>query len=792
MRQTERMTMAKALLCFVFVWLPLMPPVRGEGRLIIEPEGENHTQPAEQGFALFCKAGPGEGDYGNFRWMGPQGQEYTAAGAIHTFDSGSSLILSFEKPTPENSGKYACIATYANTDEVRAVVKLTFFHDISWDDCPLKQNLVIGREGTIRCLVRGNPVPTVTWLKDDIPVRNELRYEVLAPGLKVKDARPEDRGKFTVSAMVTATGKYQRKLITVDVLTPPKINDLPEVAEVTEGAPGRLHCSATGYPQPLYYWTDFPGRNLSSVVGFRVTPETGVLEITHVAREDEGEYSCHAVNPAGQDVAQIRVDVIVRPKIVLFENKTADALSEVRLECRAEGKPKPDIAIRKEGALLPLSPEDSAVFFTRRTEGFENVLQVTIRPVSRQHDGLYYCSAENKADKVERVGHLTVNFPPELVARQNPVMTWDANPATLSCHISAIPNATVEWWFRGQMVRPRPGFFTLDEAPALSILTVTDLVPDRFGIYDCKAKNKLGETILPIGLQQARRPDKPQLPHVVRVSATTVALEFQRPVDDGGMPIIEYIIRWWMEGTDETLAFNKKQGEVMGKPITIDSLMPRTKYNFKFSARSQVGEGPPSDILPVYTNEESVPDAPLILTRANFSVYPTRYDLQWAMPLSNGKEIRYFRVTYFQVDKYGPTEFRKAYSSREREIIVDTWTNLIGVELTGLKPESYYKVLVEAYNELGFSHPAEFVFQTARGDGIIGAFPDHPDPVELPHFALTMPLIIATTLLLSFMLLIFLDVICYFRFQWGLLYFLRHLLCSRGPMYTKSPIYPPA
>ncbi|XP_003745178.1 fasciclin-2 [Galendromus occidentalis] len=764
--------------------------VGGEGRLMIEPEGDVHNQPAEQGFALFCKAGPGDGDYANFRWIGPQGQDYTPIGAIHTVESGSSLILSFEKPSPENSGNYSCIATYANTDEVRAVVKLAFFHDISWDDCPLKQNLVIGKEGTIRCLVRGNPVPTVTWLKDDHPVRNELRYEVLAPGLKVKDARPEDRGKFTVSAMVTATGKYQRKLITVDVLTPPKINDLPEVAEVTEGSLGGLHCSATGYPQPLYYWTDFSGRNLSSVIGFRVTPETGVLEITHVAREDEGEYTCHAVNPAGVDLAQIKVDVIVRPKIVLFENKTADALSEVRLECRAEGKPRPDIAIRKEGALLPLSPEDSAVFFTRRTEGFENVLQVTIRPVSRQHDGLYYCSAENKADKVERVGHLTVNFAPELVARQNPVMTWDANPATLSCHITAIPNATVEWWFRGQIVRPRPGFFTLDEAPALSTLTVTDLVPDRFGVYECKAKNKLGEHALPIRLQQARRPDKPQVPNAIRISATTVTLEFIHPVDDGGMPIIEYIIRWWMEGTDESIAFDKKQGEVMSKPVTIDRLLPRTKYNFKFSARSQVGEGPSSEILPVFTREESVPDSPIILTRANYSVYPTRYDLQWGMPLSNGKSIKYFRVTYFPVEKYGPSEFRKSYSSRAREITLDTWTNVIGVELTNLKPETYYRVLVEAYNELGYSHPAEFTFQTARGDGIIGAYPD-PDPVELPNFAVTMPLIVAATLLLSVLLLIFLDVICYFRFQWGLLYFLRHLLCSRGPMYTKSPIYPP-
>lgn len=50
----------------------LISSAHGEGRLITEPEGDVHNQPAEQGFALFCKAGPGDGDYANFRWIGPQ------------------------------------------------------------------------------------------------------------------------------------------------------------------------------------------------------------------------------------------------------------------------------------------------------------------------------------------------------------------------------------------------------------------------------------------------------------------------------------------------------------------------------------------------------------------------------------------------------------------------------------------------------------------------------------------------------------------------------------------------
>lgn len=38
----------------------------------------------------------------------------------------------------------------------------------------------------------------------------------------------------------------------------------------------------------------------------------------------------------------------------------------------------------------------------------ETVLTMSATSAAREMDGLYYCSAENKAGKVERVGHLTV------------------------------------------------------------------------------------------------------------------------------------------------------------------------------------------------------------------------------------------------------------------------------------------------------------------------------------------------------------------------------------------------
>ena len=78
-----------------------------------------------------------------------QNREYTSntSASIYTFDSEDGLILTFDRPTPENSGTYVCKALYANTRTLQAEVKVSFFHDITFDDCPLVQDLVKGRDG---------------------------------------------------------------------------------------------------------------------------------------------------------------------------------------------------------------------------------------------------------------------------------------------------------------------------------------------------------------------------------------------------------------------------------------------------------------------------------------------------------------------------------------------------------------------------------------------------------------------------------------------------------------------
>lgn len=770
------------IFCLVISSLPVSYG-QSQPSLVINPIGENKTEPAGKGFVLFCK-GSGQADFADFKWTGPNGQEITSQEeGMQVILSGDSYILSFEKPSPQDSGSYTCSALYSSTIPLSITVHITFYHDITWEECPQSQHLILGQPGKVRCRVRGNPVPLVSWLKD----RQELdpqRYEGKEDGIAIQAAKDMDRGVYVVSAMVSVTGKFQKRNISVDVYTQPKIAPtVPDSSELVEGTPGTLMCSAEGYPPPLYYWFDQANRNLSTVNGFQVDPKAGLLQVTSVRREDEGTYRCQAVNPAGTDTREIAVTIVVKPRIIEFQNATVSVGEEVKLECRAHGKPTPDMKIRRDGNTHFLLDQHFK-FQETQNDQQETVLTMTANSATREMDGLYYCSAENKAEKAERVGHLTVQFPPQVFARDNPVKTWGQRPAVLECVAEAIPNATLSWFYRKQQLQERTGqYFKVESARGSSKLTVAPTFPDRFGTYVCEAQNFLGRGSVDIRLEEARFPGPLSTPRVESLTPTTITFLFVHTTDDGGMPITKIIIKSWKDGDREDIAKVHEWSDMdRADTLTIDGLEPKQKYWFRFAAHSAVGTGPYSETLSRETPPEMAPDPPIVLSNEN-SMYPNKYEIRWAVPRDNGRPVRHFRVTYFKVDKRPGNNFVR--SEDPRVIQVDEWHNVPRVELQGLSPESYYRAEIEAYNEIGYSEAESLVFRTARGE-----VPEEEragQQARLSGLGLPLTTIIIIVVAAVILVLLLLDVVCYLRFHWGFLYCLRH---SCGGGAGRSPSKP--
>ena len=67
----------------------------------------------------------------------------------------------------------------------------------------LQYNAEEGNDIRLRCLVRGNPPPSVAWIKYQKPVQLSSRIRLNSRGnstFKVKKTRPDDAGNYTCTA----------------------------------------------------------------------------------------------------------------------------------------------------------------------------------------------------------------------------------------------------------------------------------------------------------------------------------------------------------------------------------------------------------------------------------------------------------------------------------------------------------------------------------------------------------------------------------------------------------------
>ncbi|XP_035222408.1 fasciclin-2-like isoform X3 [Stegodyphus dumicola] len=749
--------------------------ISDEPKLVIFPNQNSVIIPAGQSYGLICKgeSGDPDGTFTEMKWINPRDEEiHEGRPGVHFFEK--ELKLSFVTPSVEDSGIYKCTALYSNTLTLEAEITINFYEGIRFEDCPEVQNLVVGKEGRIKCKPIANPKPTINWEKNKQRVSSE-RFSISPSGISISSVSQEDAGVYTVEAFVPATGNNKYRNITVNVLTPPKIIELPENDVAIQGEQYTTTCRADGSTPINYFWYDPESRDLSAVEGYRV--EEGRLTISKVERNAGGKYKCRVENPAGEDEDFMTLVVQVRPRVVQFDNQTTETTKSAILECRAEGIPRPSLVIRKENSEPIVSGQNDRMELEDIEEGDDyKVLRLRISDVKRSDDGLYYCSATNAAGNAEKVGHLEVQFRPDMsLTPLTRVKAWSANPANLSCIAEANPNATITWKFQNEPVEhgdDRYKFYGGVSYSSLLVLTEKRAQYEVFGTYTCEARNILGESSVDIILEEATTPG--QVTQIVfdKVTSTTITFVFMGPGNDGGLPITTYIMRYKKVGDPENTAITVEW--TADTPHILGDLKPRTKYQFSVAARNVVGEGPWKQteyLMP----EETVPEPPAIIAEKDtipISQYPDRYEIRWEVPIDNGEPILQFGIRYFEVERTIKGFVKKGDAV---EKIVRNWDKSPSIELAGLSADTHYKVEIRATNKIGNSLPETIVFRTGEGETNDG------QTSVMDKEGISLPVIIAIVLVALFIILVILDVTCFFRFHCGLLYLLRYRTCGRSP-----------
>ncbi|XP_070160071.1 Down syndrome cell adhesion molecule 1 isoform X1 [Polyergus mexicanus] len=389
----------------------------------------------------------------------------------------------------EDSGKYLCIVNNSVGGESVETV-LTVTAPLNAEIEPSTQTIDFGRPATFTCTVQGNPIKTISWLKDGKPLGLEDRV------LRIESVKKEDKGMYQCfvrndqeSAQATAELKLGGRF------EPPQIRQAFAEETLQPGPSMFLKCVASGNPTPEITW-ELDGKRLSNTerlqVGQYVTVNGDVvshLNISSIHTNDGGLYKCIAASKVGAAEHSARLNVYGLPFIRHMDKKAIVAGETLRVTCPVAGYPIESIVWERDTRVLPIN---------RKQKVFPNGTLI-IENVERMSDQATYTCVARNAQGYSARGTLEVQV---MVAPQIAPFEIAEEPANWGDSISVVCAILkgdlpieITWALNGEPIRPdRSDINILATTRKNSILSIESVAARHAGEYTCSASNKAGAT----------------------------------------------------------------------------------------------------------------------------------------------------------------------------------------------------------------------------------------------------------------------------------------------------------
>uniref|UniRef100_A0A3B5LKZ5 Hemicentin 1 n=1 Tax=Xiphophorus couchianus TaxID=32473 RepID=A0A3B5LKZ5_9TELE len=414
------------------------------------------------------------------------GELLNLGGPAFSLDLDGSLLIT--SPSGKETGEFVCTATNAAGYATRKVQLTVYKPGVGGPGSlgePVRMSVIKGEDIVLPCDVQSVPPPTISWAKEKQLISPFSPHRQLPSGsMKILETRVSDSGLYVCVASNIA-GNVTLS-IELSVL-PPKIQPGPRVVKIQVGHQVELACAVVGVPEPTVSWTK-DSRN------FPVSHD-GTLILRDVKLDDEGIYTCTATNTAGQDQAQVKLQV--QPPVVEvpeppFNSPLQERVLNQRIAFPCLAKlPKPVIRWLRNGVELTGNEPGVSIL--------DDGTLLILAAVSPLDDGEYVCTAANDAGSTEKKYQLRVN-PPDFRDGDTPgnVSVILNEPISLVCDVTGSPKPIITWFKDGTpQVVASNSIQILDMGKSLKLLRAETV---DAGSYNCKAINIAGSREKVFGL----------------------------------------------------------------------------------------------------------------------------------------------------------------------------------------------------------------------------------------------------------------------------------------------------
>ncbi|XP_040165883.1 Down syndrome cell adhesion molecule-like protein Dscam2 isoform X33 [Anopheles arabiensis] len=567
-----------------------------------------------------------------------------------------------------------------------------------------KKAIVAGETLIVTCPVAGYPIESIVWERDNRQLPINRKQKVFPNGTLIIEnvERNSDQATYTCVAK-NSEGYTARGTLEVQVMVGPSVfpfdfGDEPVDMMNTVS----IQCVVSKGDTPIMIEWLFNGNRVTTNDGINIMKsgqKISILSIESVQSRHAGNYTCVARNNAGESQHTSELKVIVPPRWILEPTDKAFAQgSNAKVECKADGFPKPQVTWKKAvgdtpGEYKDLRSNDSSI---RVEEG-----SLFIQNIQKSNEGYYLCEAINGIGSgLSAVTLITVQAPPEFVEKLRNQTARRGEPSVLQCEAKGEKPIGILWNMNNIRLDPKSdNRYTIREEilpnGVTSSLSIKRTERSDSALFTCMATNAFGSDDTSINMIIQEVPEMPYALKVLDKSGRTVQLSWAKPYD-GNSPLKRYIIEFkrsrgsWENDIDRVIV----PGDT--NEAQVQKLSPATTYNIRIVAENEIGVSDPSDVVTIITAEEAPSGKPQAIKVEAINQATLR--VSWKAPPRaewNGDILGYYvgykqtslnTLYVYETVNYSP----EGGEGKEHSL-----------EINNLKTYTQYSIVIQAFNKVG-------------------------------------------------------------------------------------------